>query len=163
MWQSAVGAASPPLLVLCKGPASNRRLEAVRSSSLADSSAWAAELLRHAEPDLSQGQARPAGLLALAAAHAALAALHVASRLDLAARRCTHGLKFVSSDISWQQWAMAVLGLASLWGFKRLLDAASATDGGPLRCRCSGCEWCLSCCYPCCCSAVHAVAAAARC
>ncbi|PRW60306.1 heat shock amino-terminal domain [Chlorella sorokiniana] len=132
VWQSAIGAASPPLLVLCKGTASNRHLVTVRSSSLTDSSAWAAELRRHAGPDLSQGPSRgntrPAGLLALAAAHALLAALHAASWLELAARRCSQGLRDVGGDISWQQWATAALGLASLWAFKRLLDAFSATD-----------------------------------
>lgn len=133
VWQAAVGAAAPPLLILCKGPAAARRLVAVRSSSLTDSSAWAAELRRHLEPNHSQGpsqgSSRPAGLFALAAAHALLAALHAASRLDLAARVCTQGLRDIVEDVSWRQWALGVLGLASLWGFKRLLDAFSATDG----------------------------------
>lgn len=105
---------------------------AVTSSSLKDSSAWGAELRRHLGPELSQGHSRPAGLLALAAAHALLAAVHAASRLELAARRCTLGLRSFTGDITWQTSAVAALGLASLWGFKRLLDAASATDGALL-------------------------------
>lgn len=135
VWQAAVGAAAPPLLILCKGPAAAPRLVAVRSSSLTGSSAWAAELRRHLEPNHSQGprqgSSRPAGLFALAAAHVLLAALHAASRLDLAARGCTQGLRDIAEDVSWRQWALGVLGLASLWGFKRLLDAFSATDGAP--------------------------------
>lgn len=142
---------------------------AVKSGSLKDSSAWGAELRRHLGPELSQGHSRPAGLLALAAAHALLAAVHAGSRLELTARRCALGLRSFTGDISWQTSAVAALALASLWGFKRLLDVFSATDGALHAaaaaglalhglgaaarfrcCCCCGCAWPGRCCCCCC-------------
>lgn len=133
LWLSLVGAASPPVLIFCKGPSSARHLVTLKSSSLTDGSVWGAELRRHTSPDLEESTAPHAGLPALAAAHVLMAAMHGVSRVELLARRFAQGLRAITRLVGWHHVLIVAMGLTSLWSFKIILDALSATDGAAQR------------------------------